>query len=313
MQAWRILLTDGLEQNGQDILAKECLIDDRQGISAAEILAIIDQYEAVIVRGRSTLTAEILRAGKKLCVMGRAGMSVDNIDLAAASRQGILVVNSPMAATQAVSEYTLGSILALARRLPRADATLKAGLWLKKEFQGIEIQDKTLGVIGMGQVGSTVSRLATALGMRVLGYDPWLTAEEIARFGVEGVALDGLYRRSDFISIHVPPTPETKGLLGGQALAQMKRGVRLIITMPGKLVDETALLGALETGQVAGAAFDVYASEPPGLNGLVSHPNVIATPHISTQTVEAGAQSAEDIAYEVLHALRGEPLRWRIV
>ena len=313
MQPWRILLADGLEQQGREILRQECQVDDRKGLPAAEFLAIIGQYDAIVMGGNSKLTAEVLRAGKKLRVVGRAGLGVENIDLAAAARQGIQVVNAPAAAAPAVAEFTLGAILALARSLPRADATIKAGLWLKKEFQGVEIQGKTLGVIGMGQVGGRLNLLAGALGMQVTGYDPWLGAEEISRMGVEAVSLDALYRRGDFISVHVPLTAETHGLLGGQAFAQMKRGVRIVCTMPGRLVDETALLGALESGQVAGAALDVFASEPPGLSGLVAHPNVIATPHISPQTEEAGIRTAEDIAREVLAALRGDPLRWRIV
>ena len=313
MQAWRILLPDGLAQQGQEILRQECQVDDRQELTAADIVAVIAQYDAVILGGASRLTAEAFGAGMKLRVVGRAGLGVENIDLAAAARQGIRVVNAPAAAASAVAEYTLGAILALARSLPRADASIKAGLWLKKEFQGVEIQGKTLGVIGIGQVGGRLCQLASAMGMQVIGYDPWLTPGEITRLGVEPAGLDTLQQRADFISVHVPPTPETRDLLGGQAFAHMKRGVRIVCTMPGRLVDETALLGALESGQVAGAALDVFASEPPGLTGLVAHPNVIATPHISAQTEEAGIRTAQDIAHEVLAALRGDPLRWRIV
>jgi len=313
MPTWRILLADGLAKNGQEILGSTCQLDDRAGIRADELGAIIDRYEAVIVGGRSQLSAGVLEAGKKLRVVGRVGMQVDNIDLAAAARRDIVVVNSPQAATNAVAEYTLAAILALARMLARADATIKAGLWLKQEFQGIEVQGKILGVIGCGQVSSKVSQLASGLGMRIIGYDPWLKADAITRLGIEAVRLEEVYQRADFISLHIPLSPETRDLLGGQALAQMKRGVRLICTSPGKLIDETALLGALESGQVAGIAVDVYPSEPPGLTSLVAHPKVIATPHISAQTAEAGFQAAEDIACEVLAALLGAPLRWRIV
>lgn len=313
MPAWRILLADNLAQIGQDKLRQTCQVDDCQGISAEALISIIDQYQAIIVGGRSKLTAQVLETGTKLRVIGRAGLRVDNIDLAAATRHGIIVVNSPQAATMAVAEYTLGAILALARHISRADATIKAGWWLKKEFEGVEIKEKTLGVVGMGQVGSQVSQLTRALGMQVIGFDPWLSSEDIACLGAEAVSLEELCRRADFISYHISMGQETKGLLSGQVLAQMKRGVRLVCTMPGKLVDETALLGALESGQVAGIALDVYTNEPPGLTSLVAHPNVMATPHISTQTEEASVQAAEDIACEVLAALQGEPLRWRIV
>lgn len=312
MQAWRVLLADDLAKKGQEILAQTCQLDDRQGITTDELAAIIDRYEAVIVSERSQLPAQVLEVGKNLRVVGKLGLQVDNIDLATAARCGIVVVNSPTAATLAVAEYTLGAILSLARMIPRADATIKTGLWLKKELHGVEVQGKTLGVIGVGQVGSKVNQLASALGMQVIGYDPWLK-DDASRLGVAMVCLEELYQRADFISIHIPYSTETRDLLGGQALAQMKRGVRLVCTMPGKSVDETALLGALESGQVAGIAIDVYANEPPGLTSLVAHPNVIATPHISAQTEEARVQAAEDIAYEVLAALRGEPLRWRIV
>lgn len=312
MHTWRILLADGLAEKGQEILRQACEIDDCQGVTAAELAAMIDPYEAIIVGERSELSAQILEAGKNLRVIGRLGMQVDNIDLAAAARLGIVVVNTPLAATTAVADYTLGAILSLARMIPRADASIKMGLWLKKEFQGVEVQGKTLGVIGIGQVGSKVSQLASVLGMQIIGYDPWLK-EDAFQFRVQRVCLEELYQRADFISIHIPYSPETKELLGSQALAQMKRGVRLVCTMPGKIVDETALLGALESGQVAGVAIDVYASEPPRLTSLVAHPNVIATPHISAQTEEASIQAADEIACEVLAALRGEPLRWRIV
>ena len=313
MQDWKVLLTDGLEQTGQELLRRDCQVDNREGISADDLLDVVGQYEAIIVRGRTKVTAQVLQAGKKLRVIGRAGVGVDNIDLAAATRQPVTVVNSPLATTQAVAEYTLGLILALARSLPRADATMKAGLWLKKEFLGIEVYGRILGVIGMGQIGRAVSRKAAAMGMQILGYDPLIPGDEIAHCGAEPVGLAEVYQRSDFISVHVPLTPETKGLLTGQSFAQMKRGVRLVCTARGHILDETTLLGALETGQVAGAALDVFASEPPGLTGLVSHPNVIATPHIAAQTLEAQSRAAEDIAREVLAALRGAPLHWRIV
>jgi D-3-phosphoglycerate dehydrogenase len=238
---------------------------------------------------------------------------VDNIDLAAATHLGVTVVNSPLATTQAVAEHTLALMLARWRAIPAADASLKSGLWLKNDFSGVEINGKILGVIGMGNIGSVVTQLARTLGMHVLGYDPLIPDQEIQQRGADPVTLKTLYQQADFISLHVPLSAETRGMINGQSLASMKRGVRLICTSRGGLIDETALLGALESGQVAGVALDVFAKEPPGMIALVSHPHVVATPHIGAQTAEAQARAAVDIASEVLAALRGEPLRWKVV
>jgi len=222
------------------------------------------------------------------------------------------VVNSPQATTLAVAEHALGLMLALARSIPRADAAMKAGQWIKKELEGIELSGKTLGIMGVGNIGAAVARRAAALGMVVIGYDPLLPREAIQQRGAEPVTLDELYTRAEFISLHLPLTAETAGLLDGKAFESMKPGVRLVCTARGGLIDEEALLMALGTGKVAGAALDVFAQEPPGATSLVAHPQVIATPHVAAQTVEAQKRAAVDIAHEVLAALRGEPLRWRV-
>jgi D-3-phosphoglycerate dehydrogenase len=266
----------------------------------------------LVVRGRTRVTAQVFEAAPALHVVGRAGVGVDNIDLEAARAHGVIVVNAPAATSQAVAELAIGLALALARAVPRADAALKQGHWLKKELMGIEISGKQLGVIGMGNIGSAVARRAAALGMAVLGYDPLIPAEEIEQRGARPVSLPELYAASDFISIHIPLTPETRGLLDRHAFTQMKPGVRIICTARGGIIDEVALLEALGSGQVAGAALDVFSQEPPGLTSLVAHPNVIATPHIGAQTGEAQARAASDIASEVLAALAGQPLRWRV-
>ena len=190
---------------------------------------------------------------------------------------------------------------------------MKSGLWQKHQFLGVEIKDKVLGIIGMGNIGADVARLANSLGMQIIGYDPNLVNEEIEHRGAKPVEIQELFSQSDFISDHVPLNPETRGMINGESFGLMKRGIRLICTARGGVVDETALLAALESGQVAGAALDVFAEEPPGMSALVSHPKVIATPHIGAQTVEAQTRAAVDIAQEVLAALEGEPLRWKIV
>lgn len=313
MPAWKILIADGLHKNGKALLAAAAEVVDQPGISPDELTREIDAYEALIVRSRTKVTAAVLDAAGRLKVIGRAGVGVDNIDLAAASRRGVIVVNAPQSTTLAVAEQTMALMLALARQVPHADAAMKTGQWLKKELLGVELSGKVLGIIGVGNIGAKVAQLAAAFGMSVLGYDPLLPQEVIRQRGAEAVSLQELYARSDMISLHLPLTPEMRGMLSGQSFGQMKRGVRLVCTARGGIIDETALLGALESGQVAGAALDVFAKEPPGLTALVAHPNVIATPHISAQTVEAQVRAAEDIACEVLSALRGESLRWKVV
>jgi len=313
MPDWKIMIADGLDECGQSILRRKAKVVDRTGISAEDLLGEIGAYDGLVVRSRTRVTAAVFAAGKRLRVVGRAGVGMDNIDLAAATVHQVTVVNAPQSTTLAVAEHTLALLLALARSIPRADAGLKTGQWLKKEIIGVELHGKTLGLIGLGNIGSQVAARAQALGMRILGYDPVISAEEIHQRGAEPVELNQLYAQSDFISLHVPLLPETRRMINGQTFGLMKKGVRLVCTARGGLIDETALLGALESGQVAGAALDVFASEPPGLTALVAHPAVIATPHISAQTVEAQQRAAEDIAQEVLAVLGGGSPRWKVV
>jgi len=313
MSDWKVLLTDGLHENGQAILRASAQVDHRPDISADQLLQVVGDYDALIVRGRTKVTAGVFDAAHKLKVVGRAGVGVDNIDLTAASAHNVRVVNAPISTSLAVAELAIGLMFAVARMLPRADAAMKTGKWLKKELEGIELTGKTLGVIGMGNIGGLVALRCGMLGMRVLGYDPLIPEDVIRQRNAEPVSLPELYSRSDFITVHIPLTAETRSLINGQSFAQMKRGVRLIDAARGGIVDETALLGALESGQVAAAGLDVFSVEPPGLTALVAHPNVVAVPHIGAQTEEAQTRAAEDIAAEVLVALRGGVLRWKIV
>jgi len=311
---WKVLITDGLRPEGEAILAREAEVDNRNGIDAETLLQVIGEYHAVIVRSRTKITAAVLEAAANLKVVGRAGVGVDNIDLEAAKARGVTVVNAPQASTQAVAELALGLMFALARRIPEADASMKRGEWRKKQLKGMELHGKTLGVIGMGRIGSRVGQLAKAIGMRVVGYDPLIPAEEITRRGAEPLAeLDALYAQADVITLHVPLTPNTRGMLDAAAFAKMKPGVLLICAARGGVIDEDALYQALEAGHVGGAGLDVFAQEPPGASPLVTHPRVVATPHIGAQTREAQTRVAEDIATEVLAALQGKPLRWRVV
>jgi D-3-phosphoglycerate dehydrogenase len=312
MPEWKILITDGLEESGQSLLRRLSQVDDRRGVAPEELAQIIGEYDALIVRSRTKVTPSLFAAAARLKVVGRAGVGVDNIDLEAARQRQVTVVNAPAATTLAVAEHTLALILALARRIPQADAAMKAGSWLKNEIFGLELSGKTIGIIGVGSIGSLVAERAAAFGMAALGYDPLLSDEQVRQRGAAPVSLDELYARSDFISLHVPLLPATRGMISAETLSIMKPGVRLVCTARGGLIDEDALLAALESGQVAGAALDVFASEPPGLTSLVAHPNLIATPHISGQTSEAQMRAAVDIASEVIAALRGEPLRWKV-
>jgi D-3-phosphoglycerate dehydrogenase len=313
MGEWKIIITDGLDESGLEILSNASQVDDRTGVTPGDLLKVIAKYDALIVRGQTRVNTAVFSAAANLKVVGRAGVGVDNIDLAAANLHNVTVVNSPSATTQAVAEHALALLFSLARSIPAADGSMKSGLWHKSKFVGVEIKGKVLGIIGMGNIGSSVAQQTQSLGMEVLGYDALISEAEIQNRGAKPVSLQDLYAQSDFLSVHVPFTAETKGLIDGDSFGTMKRGIRLICTARGGIIDETALLNALESGQVAGAALDVFAMEPPGMSALVSHPRVIATPHIAAQTSEAQSRAAVDIATEVLAALRGEPLRWKIV
>jgi D-3-phosphoglycerate dehydrogenase / 2-oxoglutarate reductase len=313
MTTWKVLISDGLSDRGIAILSSAAQVDNIPDISADELLRVAGEYDAFVVRGRTKVTPAVFDAARRLKAVGRAGVGVDNIDLTAARTHRVTVVNAPKSTSLAVAELAVGMMFAVARMIPRADTTMKQGQWIKKQLEGIELNGKTLGIVGTGNIGTLLAQRASALGMNVVGFDTLVPTDEIKRRGIEPVTLQDLYARADFISFHLPLTPESKGMVNGQSFAQMKRGVRIIDAARGGIIDETALLAALETGQVAAAALDVYATEPPGLTALVAHPNVVATPHIGAQTEEAQDRAAEDIASEVLNVLKGEPLRWKIV
>ena len=312
MADWKVLITDGLDKLGQEILSKHTQVDNKKDIAPEELLKVIGEYDAIIVRGRTKLTPEVFASAGKLKVAGRAGVGVDNINLPAAKEHKVIVVNSPLATTVSVAELTLGLMLSLIREIPRADAGMKQSNWLKKELRGTELYQKTLGVIGFGRIGVATADRAKAFGMKVIAYDPLIKPEEIQKRGGEAVSLDELLGKSDFITMHLPLTPDSRNLLNKAAFDKMKPGVRLICAARGGVIDEAALLEALKSGKVAGAALDVFATEPPGKSELAEHPKVVCTPHIGAETVEAQARAAVDIASEVVAALKGEPLHWRV-
>ena len=312
MPNYEILISDGLDEIGQSILRASANVEYHDSTPADDLLKIIAEYDALVIRGQTRVTAAVIEAGSRLKVIGRAGVGVDNVDLEAAKKRGITVVNAPTSTTVAVAELSFGLLLALAREVPRADVTMKQGQWNKKEFQGIELSGKTLGIIGYGRIGIEVGKRAAAFGMNVIVYDPNVSEEELVHSDAEPVSIQELFSWSDFISLHLPLNIQTRDLIGPLAFSQMKDGVRIVCAARGGIIDESALLGALNSGKVAGAALDVFEKEPPGLTELVAHPRVIATPHIGAQTAEAQSRAAEDIANEVLAALRGESLRWKV-
>lgn len=306
--SWRVQIADPIAQVGLDRLRQHAQVIEQDS------LADIDQIDALIVRGATHVSRQDIERGRpRLTVIGRAGVGVDNIDLEAAADHGLIVVNAPMAATNAVAEHALGLMFALSRHTSRADARMKEGDWPKKALMGVELSGHSLGVLGMGRIGTALAEKATALGMNVIGCDPPLTDEEIMRRGAKPVTLPELLAQSDYLSIHVPLTEDTRGLIGTDEFSSMQAGTRLICTARGGVVDEGAMLEALKSGKLAAAGLDVFEHEPPGRTELVLHPNVIATPHLGAQTVEAQSRASLDIAEEVLAALAGDDLRWRVV
>ena len=305
----RVLVADPIAQEGIDLLKSSADVEVRTKLPPAELIGIVPEYEGLIVRSETKVTSEVVAAGERLQVIGRAGVGVDNIDLDAATLHGITVVNAPMGNTIAATEHAIAMLLALARHIPQADSSLKGGEWRRADFMGTEVRNKTLGIVGLGRVGSEVARRAAAFNMRLLGYDPFIASEYARLLGVELVSLARLFKESDFITLHTPMTEATKHLIGRREMAKMKPGVRLINVARGGLIDETALLKALEEGTIAGAALDVFSKEPPGDSPLLQHPRVVATPHLGASTVEAQAEVACEVAEQVLDVLAGRPAR----
>jgi phosphoglycerate dehydrogenase-like enzyme len=299
------------------MLQEHAEVDLKVGLSQAELLDIIGDYEAVVVRSATQLGAAVIERGQRLRVVGRAGAGLDNIDVAAAQARGIDVVNSPDANTLAVAEHTMALLLALARHLPQADVGLKQGRWEKKQLLGTGLAGKTLGIIGFGRIGRQVAIRALAFGMNVLVNQRRPTPELNLKLGVDAVDLNDLLPQADFVSLHVPAKPETQGLIGPAQLALMKPTACLINTARGTVIDEAALLAALDNGQLAGAALDVFIEEPATHNALARHPKVIATPHIAASTQDAQQAGAITVARQIIDILRGEqfenPLPVRVV
>jgi D-3-phosphoglycerate dehydrogenase len=309
----RILVADPLAEDGLERLRRAGEVTVVSKLGEAELIERIPEFDALVVRSETRVTALILEAGRKLRVVGRAGVGVDNIDVPAATRKGILVVNAPRGNVVAAAEHTIALLVSLARWIPQADASVKRGEWTRSKFIGTEIRGKTLGVIGLGNVGSEVAKRAHGLEMEVVAYDPVVSVERAELFNVELVSLNDLLERADFVTVHVPLVDTNRNLIGASELALMKPGARLINAARGGIVDEDALFEALKTGRLAAAAFDVFVNEPPGgAHPLLALPNFVATPHIGASTSEAQVSVAFDVAEEVAAVLAGDLPRFAV-
>jgi len=300
----KVLISDNLSATGVAILKKAGLeVDARSKTSVEEIEKIIGEYDALIIRSATKVTAGLLEKAAKLKVVGRAGSGLDNVDIPAATKKGVVVMNTPGGNTVTTAEHTVGMIFACARMIPQAYSSLKAGKWEKKKFEGVELFDKTLGIVGLGAIGGVVANRAIGLGMKILAYDPFISQEKAKSMGIELADLPTIYRRSDFITVHTPKTKETANLINKDTIAQMKDGVRIINCARGGIVNEQDLYEALKSGKVGAAAFDVFEKEPPENHPLLSLDNFIATPHLGASTREAQENVAVAVAEQVVDYL----------
>jgi D-3-phosphoglycerate dehydrogenase len=296
----KVLIADELSPRAVEIFAMRGVVADvATGLGAAELLDRIAGYDGLAVRSATKVTAELLAAASQLKVIGRAGIGVDNIDVAAATERGIVVMNTPYGNSITAAEHTIAMMFALARQIPAADRSTQAGKWEKSRFMGVELSGKILGIIGCGNIGAIVADRAHGLRMKVIAFDPFLSAERAVDLGVERVSFEELLARADFITLHTPLSAATTNMIDAAALAQMKRGARLINCARGGLVVEADLAAALDSGQIAGAAFDVFVEEPARDNPLFGHPNFIATPHLGAATAEAQENVAVEIAEQI--------------
>jgi D-3-phosphoglycerate dehydrogenase len=293
----KVLIADKLSPAAVAIFKERGVeIDNKPGMTKEELLAVVDQYDGIAIRSNTKITADVIKAAKKLKVVARAGIGVDNVDIPAATAAGVIVMNTPFGNSITTAEHAISLMLALARELPAANASTQAGKWEKNRFMGVEITGKVLGLIGAGNIGSIVADRARGLKMRVIAYDPFLSPERAEDIEVE---LNDLLARADFITLHVPMTPETKNILSAEAIAKTKKGVRIINCARGGLIDEAALKAALDSGQVAGAALDVFAVEPAKENVLFGNEKVVATPHLGASTNEAQENVALQVAEQI--------------
>ena len=301
----RVLVSDPLAEEGLEILRKACDVDVKTDLKEDELCRIIGEYDALLVRSGTEVTAKVIEAAHRLKFIGRAGAGVDNIDTDAATRKGIIIANAPEGNTLAATEHTMAMMLSLARNIPQANASLKKKEWKRSKFMGVELNDKTLGIVGFGRIGREVAKRANALDMKCVAYDPFISKERAAQLGVQVLTLEEIFRVADVITVHTPLIKETRHIINPKSIATMKDGVRIINCARGGIVDEKALFDAIKSGKVAGAALDVFETEPPLESPLLSLDQVIVTPHLGASTVEAQQNVAISVARQCISVLQG--------
>jgi D-3-phosphoglycerate dehydrogenase len=302
----RVLVAEDIGASGIELLQQHFDVDVKTSWADGELAEAIGSYEGVLIRSASKITADVLARADRLRAVGRAGVGVDNVDVGAATKRGIIVANAPQSNVVTAAEHTVALLLALARNIPQAHASLTSGKWERSKFSGVEVLDKTLGILGFGRIGQLVAQRAQGFGMRVVAYDPFVAAERYRELGVEKAeSSDDVYARADFITVHLPKTPETENWLDAEAFAKMKDGVRILNVARGPLIDELALQAALDSGKVGGAALDVFRTEPITDHPLFSYSNVIVTPHLGASTAEATDRAGYQAAEQVVAALTG--------
>lgn len=304
----KVLVSDSLAEEGINKLKDKLTVDVITGLSEDELVDKIKDYDALVVRSGTKVTEKVINAADNLKIVGRAGVGIDNIDVDAATNKGIIVVNTPEGNMISAAEHTISMMMAMCRNIPQAHASLKSKKWERKKFMGVEVNGKYLGVIGLGRIGSYVAQRGQALHMKVLGYDPYVSQEQADEMGVELTSVEDIAKRADFITVHTPLTKATKNIINAEKFALMKDGVRILNCARGGIIDEDALLDALRSGKVAGAALDVFVNEPPFDSPLLDFDNVITTPHLGASTEEAQVNVAEAVADEVISALTGGPV-----
>jgi D-3-phosphoglycerate dehydrogenase len=308
----KILVAEPIAAEGVELLRASHEVDERHGLSRDELCAILPEYDALIVRSQVKVDAGLIAAGRRLVVIGRAGVGVDNVDLDAATRAGIMVVNAPTGNTIAAAEHTLALLYGLARRTAPADASVRRGEWKRAQFTGLELRGRTLGIVGLGKIGQAIAARAIAMEMTVLASDPFVTEEQAANHGVELVGFDELLRRADVVTVHVPMSRTTRGLINREAIAKMKPGSIVLNVARGGVVDEAAVAEALASGHLGGAGIDVFEQEPPVDSPLLTAPNTLLTPHLGASTAEAQILVAEEVAAQVLDVLDGRSARYAV-
>ena len=305
----KVLVSDPIAEQGIEILKNEVDVDIATGLEPSELIKRIGNYEALIVRSETQVTKEVINAGKKLKIIGRAGVGVDNIDVNAATEKGIIVVNAPEGNTISAAEHTIAMMMAMSRNIPQANASLKGKKWDRKKFMGVEVRDKVLGVVGLGRIGSEVAKRAQGMEMKILAYDPFISSDRAKDLGVELTTVLDIVKRADYITVHTPLTKETKDLISTKEFAVMKKGSRVINCARGGIINEEALAKAVKDGIVGGAAIDVFIKEPPFDSPLLELDRVIVTPHLGASTEEAQINVAVTVAEQIVNVLKGHPVK----